>query len=254
MSINEEFTNSNKEEVKEKAEKTKKSTKLTKKSKIYFSIFGVLLAALVVIGSVMVYQALTYVVGCFDDYSMAPTINKVIKDEKGREYSYSNYRNRNGNVVEYGLIEPVKTKPTFKRFEVVVKRIYEDEYFFNPFRVVGLPGETIKLDYYGQLFVNGEKVNQPIDSSFLELDWSTYGSQPIEQLYFEETLGEGEYYLLKDNRYYYKNDSRSYGPYKYEDIYGTVIAIQGTCTIMGSSFINCSYLFLDIFNYERYTL
>lgn len=241
MSINDDFITSPQEKVEEVKQEPTEKPKLTKKQKIYFAVFGLILAAVVAIGSVMTYQALTYVVGCFTDYSMAPTINKVIRDENGKEYTYDSFRNAYGNIVEYGLIHPVKTKPTFKRFEVVAIQEYKDEYIFDAFRLVGLPGETVKLDYDGNLFINGEEVKQPIDKEFLKLDWSDYGNVDHDKLYFEETLAEGEYYLLKDNRYYYDNDSRHYGPYKYEDIYGTVVAIQGTCTYDGGDFLNCSF-------------
>ena len=74
---------------------------------------------------------------------------------------------------------------------------------------------------------------------YLKMDWSSSLGNP-EDLYYEALLGENEYYLLKDNRFYYENDSRIKGPYKLEKIYGKVIAIQGTCEVKGSNFINCS--------------
>ena len=243
MSLNEEFVA--KEEVVATKSEEKKKKKLTprKKMKIYYSIFGAFLAVVVIIGALMTYQALTYVVGVFSDYSMAPLINKEIKDKDGKVYTYENFSDRDGNIVEYGLINPAKNIKEYKRFDVVAIQEYKDEYFFEPFRVVGLPGETIKLDYDGNLFVNGEEVKQPIDKEFLKLDWSKYDYMDKDNLYYQETLGEGEYYLLKDNRYYYNDDSRLYGPYVAEDIYGKVIGIQGTCTLDCGYFINCSIPF-----------
>ena len=239
MSINDEI-NLNEEK---KVENNKPKNKKINKKKVYLSILGCFLAILFIISALTVYSALTYVVGCFTDYSMAPTINKKIKNKDGKTYNYSNFVNSNGNIVEYGFIEPVKTKPNFKRFEVVAIKKYEIGYLFDAYRVVGLPGETVKLDYEGDLYVNGEKVVQPIDKEYLKLDWTKYEHLSPEILYFEETLGENEYYLLNDNRYYFKNDSRTYGAFKYEEIYGTVVAIMGTCAVDGTNFIHCSFPF-----------
>lgn len=246
MSINDEFKKSTEEievKVEEKQpkpqEKPKKKLKFNKK-KVYYGILSAFLAVVVIIGALAIHSALTYVAGAFLDYSMAPTINNQIKDEDGKIYNFSNFREKDGNVVNFGLIEPMKTIKTIKRFDVLAIRKYESAYLFDAIRVIGLPGETVKLDYDGNLYINGTLVNQPIDKEYLTLDWSQY-DQPTEQLYFETTLENDEYYLLKDNRYYYKNDSRYRGGYKLDSIYGKVIAIQGTCTIRGTSFINCSF-------------
>lgn len=242
MSINDEFKNIPQNEVKkeEKVEENKKEkTPMAKKTKIYLSILGVFLAIVVVLGAITIHSALTYVVGCFEDYSMAPTINSKIYDEEGNLYTQTNFRERNGNIVEYGLIEPLKTYGELKRFDVVAMGDIEYSYFFEASRVVGLPGEKVKLDYYGNLYINDELINQPIDKEYLKMDWSSSLGNP-EDLYYEALLGENEYYLLKDNRFYYENDSRIKGPYKLGKIYGKVIAIQGTCEVKGSNFINCS--------------
>ena len=246
MSINDEFKNPTveietkvEEKQVEEEKKPKRKLKINKK-KLYYGILGGFLAVVVIIGALAIHSALTYVAGAFLDYSMAPTINSVIKNEEGITYNYSNFREEDGNVVNFGLIEPMKTIKTIKRFDVLAIRKYDSAYLFDAIRVIGLPGETVRLDYDGNLYINGTLVNQPIDKEFLTLDWSQY-DQPKEQLYFETTLENDEYYLLKDNRYYYKNDSRYRGAYKLDSIYGKVIAIQGTCTIRGTSFINCSF-------------
>lgn len=250
MSINDEFKVSEVEESTEnkdkkeekvgiKEEKVEKKKKIDKK-KLYSIIFAAFLAVVVIIGAVTIHSAMTYVAGAFVDYSMAPTINKEIFDSEGNLYNYSNFREKDGNVVNYGLIEPKKTYPVFKRFDVVAIRKNDNYYIFDALRVVGLPGEKVKIDYSGNLYINGELVKQPLDEKYLEINWSNYKNQKPEELYYEEVLGEGEYYLLKDNRYYYNNDSRTRGAYDYEDIYGKVVAIQGTCTVKGYQFINCS--------------
>ena len=131
MSLNEEFVA--KEDVIATKSEEKKKKKLTprKKMKIYYSIFGAFLAVVVIIGALMTYQALTYVVGVFSDYSMAPLINKEIKDKDGKVYTYENFSDRDGNIVEYGLINPAKNIKEYKRFDVVAIQEYKVGHFLN---------------------------------------------------------------------------------------------------------------------------
>ena len=64
-------------------------------------------------------------------------------------------------------------------------------------RVVGLPGETMRM-FDGKVFVNEEVLNEP------------YLSHKDHSNASKVTLGEGEYYVLGDNRTH-SNDSRSWG-------------------------------------------
>ena len=64
-------------------------------------------------------------------------------------------------------------------------------------RVVGLPGETIRM-HDGVVFVNEKELDEPY---LPEKDHSNAS---------EFTLGEGEYYVLGDNRAH-SNDSRAWG-------------------------------------------
>ena len=64
-------------------------------------------------------------------------------------------------------------------------------------RVIGLPGETIRM-HDGVVFVNEKELDEPY---LTEKDHSNAS---------EFTLGEGEYYVLGDNRAH-SNDSRAWG-------------------------------------------
>ena len=64
-------------------------------------------------------------------------------------------------------------------------------------RVVGLPGETIRM-FDGVVYVNEEELAEPY------LAGKDHSNAP------EFTLGEGEYYVLGDNRAH-SNDSRAWG-------------------------------------------
>ncbi|MCD7957898.1 MAG: signal peptidase I [Lachnospiraceae bacterium] len=78
-----------------------------------------------------------------------------------------------------------------QRFDIIVFRPYEDsnEYYIK--RIIGLPGETVRIDDDGNIYINGE---------LLEED---YGKATIEnpgRAREEITLGEDEYFVLGDNR------------------------------------------------------
>ena len=75
-------------------------------------------------------------------------------------------------------------------------------------RVVGLPGETMRM-FDGKVFVNEEVLDEP------------YLSQKDHSNVSEVILGEGEYYVLGDNRTH-SNDSRSWGAVPEANIRGKV--------------------------------
>lgn len=77
-------------------------------------------------------------------------------------------------------------------------------------RIVGLPGETIKITE-GKLFVDGAELNEPYLDGI-----ATSTNSPIEL-----TLGEDEYFLLGDNRSD-SHDSRHFGPVDGDDLLGKV--------------------------------
>lgn len=81
-----------------------------------------------------------------------------------------------------------------ERFDIIVfpDQAKPDERFIK--RVIGLPGETVRIDTQGYIYINGEKLEE------------SYGREVMKTpgLAAEELeLGEEEYFVLGDNR----NDS-----------------------------------------------
>lgn len=76
-----------------------------------------------------------------------------------------------------------------KRFDVIVFYINanEDNYYIK--RIIGLPGEKIKIDN-GKIFINGERL---LDSVKGQVTQSLLAKDEI-------LLGEDEYFVLGDNR------------------------------------------------------
>ncbi|SFR95542.1 signal peptidase I [Anaeromicropila populeti] len=100
-----------------------------------------------------------------------------------------------------------------KRFDVIIFNPFEEiETEFYVKRVIGLPGETVKVQD-DNIYINGE---------LLEED---YGKEPMLDRgdpYLDVTLGEDEYFVLGDNRNY-SSDSREIGPIHERQIEGKVI-------------------------------
>lgn len=102
-----------------------------------------------------------------------------------------------------------------KRNDIIVfTYLYEKKTYYIK-RVIGLPGETVQITDKGDIFINGEELKDP------------YGTEKITDPGLAEypiKLGEGEYFVLGDNRNH-SEDSR------YSDV-GTVKAEQ----IVGRAF------------------
>ena len=99
-----------------------------------------------------------------------------------------------------------------KRFDIVVFhcRYCKDEVFIN--RVIGLPGETVRIDNEGNIYINEVKLNE------------NYGAEVILDPGIAingVTLGENEYFVMGDNRNH-SMDSRdpSVGNINKKDILG----------------------------------
>ena len=85
-----------------------------------------------------------------------------------------------------------------KRGDVIVFRYPNDPGTFYIKRIVGLPGEKIKVED-GSVYVDGKKIEEP----YLGEEVKTLGDADI-------VLGESKYFVLGDNRYH-SFDSRSWG-------------------------------------------
>ncbi|MBQ5315170.1 MAG: signal peptidase I [Oscillospiraceae bacterium] len=96
---------------------------------------------------------------------------------------------------------------------VVVNSVAFDEPIIK--RVIAKPGQTVTVDYeIGAVYVDGVEIDEPY------INEPTYtGSARIE---YPITLGEGEYFIMGDNRNH-SSDSRFIGPVTEEEIFGKVI-------------------------------
>ena len=87
-----------------------------------------------------------------------------------------------------------------ERFDIIVFpfEYQEDTYYIK--RIIGLPGETVRIDEEGVIYINGEILDED------------YGAEVIRDpgiAYQEITLGANQYFVLGDNR---NNSSDSRNP------------------------------------------
>lgn len=76
-----------------------------------------------------------------------------------------------------------------ERYDVIVFPYEDGTYYIK--RIIGLPGERVRIDENGSIYINGERISE------------SYGKEVIENpgcAREEITLGDTEYFVLGDNR------------------------------------------------------
>ena len=95
--------------------------------------------------------------------------------------------------ISYRFSEP-------KRFDIIVFPFQYKENTYYVKRVIGLPGETVQIDLEGNIYINGEILEE--DYGKEKINFPGLAVEPI-------TLGNDEYFVMGDNR---NNSSDSRDP------------------------------------------
>lgn len=80
-----------------------------------------------------------------------------------------------------------------QRFDIIVFpfRYEEDTYYIK--RIIGLPGETVQIDGAGNIYINGEILQENYGKEIIKADNIGIASEPV-------VLGTDEYFVMGDNR------------------------------------------------------
>ena len=101
-----------------------------------------------------------------------------------------------------------------ERFDIIVFPFQYEKNTYYIKRIIGLPGETVQIDLEGNIYINGEVLEENYGREVILPDKVGRAIEPV-------TLGEDEYFVMGDNRNNSK-DSRTQivGNIKRKDIVG----------------------------------
>lgn len=102
----------------------------------------------------------------------------------------------------------------FKRGDVVVFHAPDEEDKLYIKRIIGLPGDTVRLEN-GGVYLNGGKLDE---SAYLDSSVSTFGGSTVAEGK-EVTVPEDQLFVMGDNRSY-SLDSRAWGFLPYNKLIG----------------------------------
>ncbi len=128
-----------------------------------------------------------------DGASMEPTLN--------------NGDNLIVDKISYRFTDP-------QRFDIIVFPYQHEKDIYYIKRIIGLPGETVQIDQAGNIYINGEILEENYGKEIIKADRAGIAAEPV-------VLGKDEYFVMGDNRNN-STDSRTpeVGNIKRENIVG----------------------------------
>lgn len=186
--------------------------KKTKKAKIIDILFIIVVVMCFCVTSLLLYRNICYDKVIVSGSSMEPTL-------------------LNG---DYGLMKTTSgAKKSIKRFDIVIFKVDEtssSEGHDIIKRIIGMPGETIRINNDGNIFINNELLEQSfIDENAKKATYRS-GSIAMETNY---EIPANSYFALGDNRNV-SLDSRSRGAMSASQIDGVLKIIYKHCDGSGA--------------------
>lgn len=133
-------------------------------------------------------------------------IQPFVVDGHSMDPNFSNQEYLIVNKLSYNLNEP-------KRGDVIVFRAPNNPQYDYIKRIIGLPGETVKI-VNNSIFINGNK----IEEKYIPENNNTLIKND-QNITMEVKLKDGQYFVLGDNREH-SSDSRDWGILPKENIIG----------------------------------
>lgn len=180
----------------ERTEERRQDVKTEKQPTLLSEILSTLVYIIVFTGIFLLIQHFLFVMVSVDGQSMYPTLQH---DDRL-------------------ILNKVRS---IDRFDIVVFPAPDEPDNQYIKRVIGMPGDTIEY-IEDDLYLNGEYVDEPYLDHFEDEEFfASYitGNFTLESLFGTETVPEGHYFVLGDNRLN-SRDSRSFGFVSEENITG----------------------------------
>ncbi len=117
---------------------------------------------------------------------IAFVIQRTEVDGSSMEPTLYNGDNLFVDKISYRFREP-------ERFDIIVFPFQhkEDTYYIK--RIIGLPGETVRIDEDGRIYIDGEVLDESYGREVIRPEYVGRAAEPI-------TLGDDEYFVMGDNR------------------------------------------------------
>ena len=204
--------------------------------KFIFAFYVLALVAAVCFSSFVWFQKTYFVSYWVNGQSMWPTLNSETRTAKGVLFNDLSMSMDGATGVDFVIGDTHKNvMDKLGRFDIVVCKYAEDDFFDKIKRVIVLPGETFYIDstgknkeHNGDLYILNddtgvfELVVQPLSHEYIEV-----GEYPL-RFTTPTTLAENEYFVMGDNRAH-SSDSRQNGPVKKDNIEAKAIALVARC-------------------------
>lgn len=109
-----------------------------------------------------------------------------------------------------------------QRFDVVIAKAMQNGKQIELIkRVIGLPGETVQIDDYGNIYINGKILEEDYGKEVI-LSYREDGMDNLGVAREGITLKENEYFIMGDNRNH-SSDSRMIGGVPKEALIGKIV-------------------------------
>ena len=129
------------------------------------------------------------------------------------------------------LFDPIVRFVTFQRRSIIADREGRSLEKYLVKRIIGIPGDTIKLEGFEAFILTGGAADFKIESAVIETPFEInlgppperwFGHLPFSGNMGAIILGENQFFVLGDNRSY-SSDSRSWGPIPFDNLAGKLL-------------------------------